>query len=366
VIQLLENHFHYLIEYGFTSEMENALDEIAYGERDYLQYLKAFYLGEDGLLQQVKSHEGEIDPDRCRTIDLPQADENTVIKVGRYGPYLVHQEDSTEVHASIPEDYAPADLGKEELQELIRVQKEGPKPIGVDPESGLNVYCLVGRYGPYVQLGEQHEDGTKPKRASVPKNVKPSEVDLELALKLLSLPRTLGTHPETGKEIVANNGRFGPFVVHDGDYRSLKKDDDVYSITLERALELLAEEKKGRGKRSKKLKDLGQEPGGTRSLAVYDGKYGPYIKYGSKNISLPEDKQDKESIDALELQDAMEIIGNSKKASGKKASGKNTSGNSKGSGKKSTGGKRNSTGKGQSQSGKTDTPSEAGSRHKDT
>jgi topoisomerase IA-like protein len=264
----------------------------------------------------------------------------------------------------------------------------------------------VGRYGPYVQLGEQHEDGTKPKRASVPKNVKPSEVDLELALKLLSLPRTLGTHPETGKEIVANNGRFGPFVVHDGDYRSLKKDDDVYSIPLERALELLAEEKKGRGKRSKKLKDLGQEPGGTRSLAVYDGKYGPYIKYGSKNISLPEDKQDKESIDALELQDAMEIIGNSKKASGKKASGKNTSESSKGSGKrkkssastgaantsaastgakntksgagdngsgsasnsgsgkKSTGGKRNSTGNSRSQSGTTDTPTEAGSKHK--
>ena len=314
VTQLMENHFHYLIDYRFTSEMENALDEIADGNRNHLDYLKQFYLGSDGLKQQVQAREGEIKPEASRTIILPQLDEGTEIKIGRYGPYIVHQSNGDEpVHASIPEEVAPADLREQDIAELIELQRNGPQPIGVDPDSGENIYCLVGRYGPYVQLGEKSEDQPKPRRAAVPRDMKAKEITTETALKLLSLPRILGSHPDSGKEIVANTGRFGPYVVHDGDYRSLKKDDDVYSIELERALELLAEEKKGRGGRSRVLKDLGTEPQGRKKVTVYDGKYGPYIKYGSKNISLPDDKKDEDAIEKLTLQDAMALVKAGKK-----------------------------------------------------
>jgi DNA topoisomerase-1 len=315
VVQLLENYFQHLIDYGFTSDMEDALDEIAAGNRDYLQYLKEFYFGEEGLLEQVRTREEQINPDKSRKIELPHIDGETEIRIGRYGPYIVHQNSTEEVHASIPEDVAPADLTEEEVEELIEVQKN-VEPLGQDPETGLNVYCLVGRYGPYVQLGEQTEERKKPKRASVPRDMKPKDVDLPFALKLLSLPRTLGQHPETGKDVVASNGRFGPYVVHDGDFRSLRKGDDVYTIDLNRALEILAQEKKG-GRRSKVLKDLGSDPEGNKKVAVYDGKYGPYIKYGSKNISLPDDKQDKETIENLSLEEAMGIVKNSSKVKSK-------------------------------------------------
>jgi len=183
-----------------------------------------------------------------------------------------------------------------------------------------------------VQLGEQTEDGEKPKRASLPKGSKPRDIDLEFALKLLSLPRNLGLHPETGKEIIANNGRFGPFVFHDGEYRSLKKDDDVYTIDLSRAVELLKEEKKGRG-RAKVLKELGTEPENSRKIAVYDGKYGPYIKYGTKNISLPDDKKEKEAIEKMTLEEALEIIEASPKTGKLKSGKKKSGGASKKSGK---------------------------------
>ncbi|TVR00884.1 MAG: type I DNA topoisomerase [Spirochaetaceae bacterium] len=314
VIQLMELHFHSLIDYSFTSEMETALDEIAVGERDHLEYLNSFYLGADGLKEQVNRREGEIKPEASRTIILPQLDDGTEIKIGRYGAYIVHHtSDGEPVHASIPEEVAPADLSEEEIAQLIELQKNGPVPIGEDPETGLNVYCLVGRYGPYVQLGEVTEEQPKPRRAAIPPDQRAAEISLELALKLLSVPRTLGSHPDTGKDVVANVGRFGPYVVHDGEFRSLKKDDDVYTVSLDRALELLAEEKKGRGGRSRTLKDLGKDPKSDKKIVVYDGKYGPYIKFGTKNISLPDDKKSEEAVAALTLDEAVAIIAAGKK-----------------------------------------------------
>lgn len=317
VVQLLERHFDSLIKYRFTSEMEQALDEIAIGERDNLAYLKRFYKGDEGqegLLNQVERRESEIEPEESRTITLPQLDDSTVIKVGRYGPYIVHhpEGDSEEIHASIPEEYAPADLTENDIEELIELQKNGPTPLGTHPDTGENIYCLTGRYGPYVQLGEKSEEIPKPKRASLPKGMSPREVDLSTAVKLLSLPRTLGVHPETEKEIQANIGRFGPFVVHDGDFRSLKKGDDVYTIELERALEILAEEKKGR-RGSKLLKELGEHPKSGKKIAVYDGKYGPYLKVGTKNVRLPDDWHDEKALEKLTLDDAVTIIGESSK-----------------------------------------------------
>ena len=308
VIQLLEDHFHYLIEYDFTSEMENSLDEIAVGKIDRVEYLRSFYLGPEGLLERVEHREKNIDPDEARTIRLPHIDVVEGIKVGKYGPYIIHfDEEQNEIHASIPEEYAPSELTEEDVQEIIELQKRGPEPLGKDPETGENIYCLTGRYGPYYQRGERTEDGPKPKRAALPKGMKAKEATLEDALRQLSLPRTLGIHPETGKEIQANRGRFGPYVVHDGDFRSLKKDDDLFSITLDRALELLAEPKKGRGGR-RVLRDFGKDDQLGKKLAIFDGKYGPYIKLGTKNIRLPDDKREKETIEKLSQEEVREIV----------------------------------------------------------
>ena len=313
VIQLLENHFPDLIEYSFTSRMEDALDDIAVGERDSIAYLREFYNGSNGLLRAVEEREGQIRPEASRTIELPHVTNGVQIKIGRYGPYLVHKDEGDEaVHASIPEEVAPADLTREEIEDLIELQKNGPEPLGSDPETGKSVYCLIGRYGPYVQLGEQTEDDPKPRRASVPKELSPREITLEQALRLLSLPRTLGLHPEKGTEVIANLGRFGPYVFCDGEYRSLKKDDDVYTVGLDRALELLAEEKKSR-RGSKLIKDFGKDPEKGKKLAIYDGKYGPYIKHGTKNISIPDEHKDPEKLAEWSVEDTMKVIAEKKK-----------------------------------------------------
>jgi len=324
VTQLLEQHFAYLIDYSFTSEMEQALDEIAVGDRESLEYLRAFYLGEDGLKEQVKRREEEIDADESRRVDLPHVEGNTEVRVGRYGPYLVHRDaDGEDIHASIPEETAPAELDGETISELVEAQKRGPEPLGTDPETGENVYVLVGRYGPYVQLGERGEEKPKPKRASLPKGMSHKELTLDSALKLLSLPRRLGVHPETGNEVLAGNGRFGPYVYHDGEYRSLKKDDDLFSIELDRALELLAEKKKG-GRGSKLLKELGKHPRTDKSVALYEGRYGPYLKVGTKNVGLPKEKRDKETVEHMTLEDALELLENVDGSSGNRTKRRNS------------------------------------------
>jgi DNA topoisomerase-1 len=314
VIQLLENHFHYLIDYDFTSEMEATLDEVAVGKVDRLEYLKQFYKGENGLKQRVEEREKEIQPDESRTIKLPHISVVDGIKVGKYGPYIIYYDEETgeNIHASVPEEFAPADLSEEELKEIITIQKYGPEPLGQDPETGENIYCLTGRYGPYYQRGERSEENPKPKRAALPKGMRPKDANLEDALRQLSLPRYLGDHPETGEAVYASKGRFGPYIVHDGDFRSLKKDDDLFEIDLTRALEILAEPKRGRG-RSKVLKDFGKDEVLGKKLAVYDGRYGPYIKVGTKNVSIPEEKQSEKGMEQLTVEEAREIVRASKK-----------------------------------------------------
>jgi len=307
VCQLLEKNFPQLVDFQFTSDMENSLDEIAEGNQDWIEYLKKFYKGKGGLKSKVERKEKDIKPEESRTIDLPKVT-GKVIKVGRYGPYIIANEGakkSEEIHASIPEHIAPADLGNDDLDELIELAKRGPEPIGVDPKTGKNIYCLVGRYGPYVQLGEQVEGEDKPKRGSLPKHLTPQTITQEEALEILSLPRELGVHPDTQKPILANNGRFGPYVMHDGDFRSLKKDDDLHQIDLKRALEILSEEKKGR-RGAKLVKDF--EKYKKKKLAVYDGKYGLYIKHGTKNISIPEDLRKVELVEKWTNKEVEEII----------------------------------------------------------
>ena len=311
VIQLLENHFEHLVDYSFTSEMEESLDKIAYGEEDWLKYLTKFYKGKAGLAKKVEEQDKKIKPEESRTIHIMKDGVPMDIKVGRFGPYVIQGEGKggkDEVHASIPEDIAPSDLDPEQIKELLKNQANGPTPIGVDPKTKQKIYCLVGRYGAYFQLGEVTEENAKPKRASLPKGKDPKTATLDDAIQALSLPRELGVHPETKKPILANNGRFGPYVMHYGNFRSLKKEDDLFTVDLKRALELLNEEKGASRRGGKVLKDFGLVAKLKKKAQVLDGKYGPYIKVGTKNITLPEDKRDPKVIEKMTEAELASIV----------------------------------------------------------
>jgi DNA topoisomerase I len=314
VMQLLETHFEHLVDYGFTSQMEESLDKIAYGEEDWLKYLTKFYKGKGGLAKKVEEQDKKIRPEESRTIHITKNGVSMEIKVGRFGPYVIEKNGTDEVHASIPEEIAPADLDPDRIKELLKMQADGPIPIGKDPKTKQNIYCLVGRYGAYFQLGEVTEETPKPKRASLPKGKDPKTITMEDATKALSMPRELGVNPETKKPILANNGRFGPYVMHDGNFRSLKKEDDVYTIDLKRALELLAEEKGATRRGGKVLRDFGLVAKLKKKVSILDGKYGPYIKLGTKNITLPEDKRDPKIIEKMTEAELASIV----LASGKK------------------------------------------------
>jgi DNA topoisomerase I len=332
VIQLLEKNFSNLVDMNFTSQMEEYLDGIAEGKKEWLPYLKEFYLGKNGLLEQVKRKDQDIDANETRAVEFGHLN-GLNIRIGRFGPYVVRKKEGQdgkmiEVHASIPEEIAPADLTADDVEDLLERMERGPEPLGVDPKTGEKIYVLIGRYGPYFQLGEVTEEVPKPKRASLPKGMKPDDANLEIAGELLSLPRTLGEHPETGKPVTTNLGRFGPYVAHDGDFRSLKKDDNVFTVHLARALEILAEEKRSRGG-SKVLKELGKHPDTEKVIVVCEGRYGPYLKHGTKNASLPKD-MDPERVT---LEQAVELLGGQDKKGGKKATKKAVKKTSKARGK---------------------------------
>ncbi|NEP17635.1 MAG: type I DNA topoisomerase, partial [Leptolyngbya sp. SIO4C1] len=331
VTDLLEKHFPDLVDTSFTARMEQTLDEISTGEAEWLPYLQTFYCGDEGLEHQVQVREDQIDPNEARTVDL--ADLHARVRIGRYGPYVEAEEDSEVVRASIPNDVSPADLDDDQIQVLLKQKTEGPEKIGLHPDTGEPIFSLIGAYGPYVQLGEVTEENPKPKRASLPKGVKPEDVTLEIAVGLLALPRLLGVHPETGAKIKASLGRFGPYVVHDQgkegkDYRSLKGDDDVLTVTLERALQLLAEPKRGRGRKkaAAPLRELGKHPEDEEPINIYDGPYGPYIKYGKTNVSIPEGKkvEDVSFEEALKLVEEKAATKKTRKKSAKKTTAKKT------------------------------------------
>jgi DNA topoisomerase-1 len=311
VVSLLEENFQDLVDTKFTSKMEQTLDEIATGEAQWLPYLNKFYRGERGLENQVKVREDQIDPQKAKAINLENL--AVTVKIGKFGPYIEAKNGDEAITASIPADVTPADLNPEQIEVLLKQKTEGPQQLGTDPETGFPVYLLIGTYGPYVQLGEATEEKKKPKTASFPKGVKPEAITLEMALGYLSLPRTLGNHPETGKPIKASIGRFGPYVVHDRgkegkDYRSLKKEDDVLTISLERALELLAQPKGGRGARAGSsktpLKELGNHPEDGNPINIYEGPYGVYIKHSRTNVKLPSG----ETVESMTLERALQLL----------------------------------------------------------
>lgn len=312
---LLTKYFSSLVDIKFTSRMEEALDEIAEGTREWQPYLKEFYSGAKGFHEQITTQEERIDPKTSRAFTLPHLT-GVEVRVGRFGPYLVQaggNGNGDDARASIPETIAPADLSAKEAEQILELQKNGPVPIGTHPETHEPIYVLTGRFGPYVQLGEKTDENPKPKRGSLPKDADPRAVTVPDALKYLSLPRTLGVHPERGKDVVASVGRFGPYVVCDGDFRSLKKEDDVYSITLERACELLAQEKTGRGNRAKTVRELGEHPKDKKPVTILDGKFGLYVKHGTTNASLPKDSDP----NAVTMDQAVELL-NARKSKKKK------------------------------------------------
>ena len=310
VTALLEEHFPDLVDTGFTARMENTLDEISTGKVRWLPYLEDFYKGEEGLEALVQRREGDIDPGHSRTVALEGLP--CVVRIGRFGAYLESRRVGTDgeeelLKATLPQEITPADLDADKAELILRQKSEGPESIGEDPETGEQVYLLFGQYGPYLQLGQASEETPKPKRASLPKGVKPEEMKLEDALGLLRLPRHLGEHPDGGK-VQAGLGRFGPYVVHDKgkgekDYRSIKAEDDVLLIGLTRALELLAQPKRGRGGRTA-LKDLGTPEGANEAIQLFDGPYGLYVKQGKVNASLPEGT----TADTLTLDQAVELL----------------------------------------------------------
>jgi len=293
VTRLLREHFGDLVQVEFTAEMEEDLDQISRGEREWLDFIKEFYRGDRrhrGLEFAVKQAEKNADYPLIDVGVDPDSGDPVRVRIGRYGPFLQQAEGGPGKTASLPPQIAPADLTVEKAMTLIRAKAEGPRLVGVDPKTGMNVYAIHGRFGAYVQLGENPEKGSKekPKRASLTGSMTEANVTLEEALKLLNLPRELGMHPESSQPIVAGLGRFGPYVKHGDDYRSLTDEDDVFTVTLDRALALFAMPKKaGRRTAAKRVIRLIEAANGAKPIQVLEGRYGPYVTDGETNASIP-------------------------------------------------------------------------------
>ena len=331
VIRLLEQHFSNLVDYRFTAEMEDHLDEISRNERENLQYLRSFYHGgpnadddlPSGLKPLLESKIGEIDARTACSypIGTPTTGdfrEPIIVRVGKFGPFL----EQGSRKASIPEGMAPDEVNVDSAIDMLEKQAAGDKPLAVDPKTGMNIFVKVGRYGPYVQLGDpEYEDK---KIASIPKGIDPQTVDLPMALKYLSVPRELGVHPEDGHKVWAKIGRFGPYIQKDKDFRSVPKDLDVYEILFEQALHLLAQPKtfRGRGAAKPPLKSFGESPITSKPVELREGKYGPYLADGETNASLPKE-MDPETVtleQALQLLATRALEGGSKKKTSKRKS----------------------------------------------
>ena len=290
VVALLEQHFSHLVDYEFTARMEDDLDEIAGGRQQRVPWLHQFWYGNGtpgvkGLKDQALE---EANAEAINTIPLgvDESGEPIVIRNGRYGPYLRRGDDT----ASIPDDLPLDELTIDRAVEILSAPKGG-EPLGQDPETGLPVFAKSGRFGPYVQLGDVDTlpPDTKPKMSSLFQTMTLSTLTLDEALQLLRLPRTVGPHPEDGKEIVAANGRYGPYVKWGDETRSLESEEQLFTVTLDDAARILAEPKKFGRRRAAPappLKELGNDPVSEKPVVVKDGRFGPYVTDGDTNASL--------------------------------------------------------------------------------
>lgn len=344
VIRLLEEHFNDLIQYDFTAEMEEDLDRIAGGEQDRTAWLKSFYYGSDQHrgLRTVVDNLGDIDAREINSLRLSDA---VTIRIGKYGPYLEITDAGAPAQAdgepavprriNIPEDLAPDELTLAKAQELIDAPVLTDRVIGINPENGKEILAKDGRFGPYVteldpEVPEEPAEpavdlatgevtdapkkkkapakkkaaAVKPRTASLFKSMSLDQIDLDTALKLLSLPRVVGADPETGEEITAQNGRFGPYLKKGTDSRSLENEDQIFDIDLPAALEIFAQPKYGNRRASSALKEFEADPVSGKPIKVKDGRFGPYVTDGVTNATIPK----AESVEEVDFDRAVQLL----------------------------------------------------------
>ena len=306
VVNLLERHFPKLVDYAFTAKMEDDLDRIATGAEEQVPWLQRFYFGgsdDPGLKEKVSSRLGDIDARSVNSIRLGTDDDGVEVevRVWRDGASVHRGEDS----ASVPDGTAPDELTVDRVLELLAASSDG-RALGTDPDTGLSVVARSGRYGPYVQLGLADEVPDKPKFASLFKTMELETVTLDQALKLLSLPRTVGADPADGVEITVQNGRYGPFVRKGSESRSLASENQLFTVGLEECLALLAQPK-SRGRSAAPaapLRELGEDPVTGRAIVVKDGRYGHYVTDGEVNASL----RSGDTVEGLTLDRACDLL----------------------------------------------------------
>lgn len=325
VVGLLEQHFRRLVDYDFTAALEDELDGIAAGRARRTPWLSKFYFGGEmgpdgsvarsgGLKKLVGSGVEEIDPREINSIPLfaDESGRTIVVRVGRYGPYLERDGDNGEPQrANLPEDLPPDELTVEVAEKLFATPIEG-RSLGTDPVTGHEIVAKEGRFGPYVTEVLPETDGdkakkVKPRTGSLLKSMSLDTVTLDDALRLLSLPRLVGTDPNTGEEITAQNGRYGPYLKKGTDSRSLASEEDMFTVTLDEALKLYAEPKR-RGRAAAAaappLRELGADPASGKPMVVRDGRFGPYVTDGETNASL----RKADNVDTLTDERAAELL----------------------------------------------------------
>jgi len=343
VTRLLEENFTELVDYDFTASMERDLDRIAAGEEDRVAWLRRFYNGQGAsgaAVEETAPTAGELDAAAAlraqglkglvdnlgeidaRAVNSIEIGEGITLRVGRYGPYL---EDGEGKRANVPADVAPDELTVDKARELFARAADDGRELGVDPVSGHVIIAKDGRYGPYVTevLPDPEEvagtaaadsaaaDGQsatkpartatstktrrtakaakpKPRTASLLRSMDLSTVTLEQALDLLSLPRVVGQDPESGADITAQNGRYGPYLKKGTDSRSLETEEQIFTVTLEQALEIFAQPKRRRGQAAARgpLRELGEDPATGKPVVIKDGRFGPYFTDGETNVTL--------------------------------------------------------------------------------
>jgi DNA topoisomerase-1 len=292
VVNLLQTYFADLVDYQFTAAMEDQLDEIARGTQDLEPWLQKFYFGDPSAstelaklgLEHMTHEQHEFDFAAINSISLGLAPDGVDVSVrsGRYGPYLVHGED----RASIPEATEPDSLTVAVALELLAAPSND-RELGIDPGSGEPILLKAGRYGPYVQVGEMNDPKDKPKTASLFSTMSPESITFDDAVRLLSLPRTVGTHPGDDQPVLAQNGRYGPYLTWGKETRSLEDEDQIFTIDMPDALALLAQPKqRGRRAAAGPLKELGEDPVTRKQVVVRSGRFGLFVTDGEVNATL--------------------------------------------------------------------------------
>jgi len=310
IVGLMEQHFSWLIDYDFTADMEGDLDRIARGEADMREWLGKFYFGSgaadaegrDEGLKHLVDDLGEID---ARAINTFPVGDGISLRVGRYGPYIEREVDGETQRASVPEDVAPDELTVAKSEELFASQGGDERELGAHPETGLTVVAKAGRFGPYVTEMLPEDSKAKPRTASLFKSMQLETVSLEDAVRLMSLPRVVGVDPADGGEITAQNGRYGPYLKKGTDSRTLASEDQLLDISLEEALAVYAEPKRGRGRAAAPpLAEYGVDPVSEKPIVAKSGRFGDYITDGVTNVTIPRG----DTVETLTAERAVELL----------------------------------------------------------